>query len=301
MKIVIAGGSGLIGSRLAESAVAQGHSVVILSRRARAARGNIEYVATDYGAESLRVALDGADVVVNLAGRSVMGRWDAAAKREILSSRVEVTRALVAGIGFCARPPKVFLSASGIGYYGDTGEATADERSARGAGFLAEVCEEWEREAMALGGGATKVVRVRIGVVLDAAGGALPQMMLPFRFFAGGWVGSGRQWVSWIHVADLVQLFLWLAQNAEWAPAVVNAAAPNPVTMRQLTDAIGRAMHSPNWTFVPSFVIRAALGEGAAVVLDSTRAIPAALASTSFAFRYADIQQALHNLIEERR
>jgi len=238
-------------------------------------------------------AVDGAGAVVNLAGESIAAkRWSAAQKQRILDSRVQATRSLATAIREVASPPPVLISGSAVGYYGPLGDQPVAEDTGPGSDFLARVCVEWEREA-AQAGDRTRVVTVRTGVVLEKDGGALPEMLPPFKFGVGGPVGSGRQYWPWIHRDDWLELVRWAIAT----PAVkgaANATAPNPVTNAEFARALGRAMHRPAFMPAPAFALRMMLGEMAdGLLLSGQRAIPAKATQSGFTFTYAHVDDAL--------
>jgi uncharacterized protein (TIGR01777 family) len=237
--------------------------------------------------------VNGAGAVVNLAGESIAGkRWSAEQKQRILDSRVRATRSLVAAIRDAARPPQVFVSGSAVGYYGPLGDEIVAEDAGPGSDFLAKVCIEWEREA-APAGDRTRLVCVRTGLVLEKDGGALPEMLPPFKFFVGGPVGTGRQYWPWIHRDDWLGLVRWSIAT----PAVtgaLNATAPNPVTNAEFAHALGRALHRPAFMPAPAFALRMMLGEMAdGLLLSGQRAVPAKATQTGFTFKYSRVDDAL--------
>jgi uncharacterized protein (TIGR01777 family) len=297
MRVVIAGGSGFLGRPLATSLLRDQHEVVVLTRGRRAtiaagARG----VPWDPNGESgpWAAAIDGAQVVVNLAGESIAGkRWTAAQKARILDSRVGATRSLVAAIGGAAAPPSVFVSGSAVGYYGPCGDEPATEEAPAGHDFLAQVCERWEHEATRAASSRTRVAWVRTGIVLEKDGGALPEMLPPFRFGAGGPVGSGRQYWPWIHRHDWVALVRWVIDTPA-ASAAINATGPHPVTNALFAHALGRAMHRPAFMPAPAFALKLLLGEMAeALLLSGQNALPAKATRGHFQFRYNTVDDAL--------
>jgi len=315
MKVVIAGGSGFLGRPLAAALTADGHDVVTLTRVAPAARGaNRNAMAAADGsakASAERSAawtpdgrtgpwaseIDAAGAVVNLAGESIAGsRWTAAHKRRILDSRVQATRSLVAAIRGAATPPRVFVSGSAVGYYGPLDDEIATEDTRPGSDFLAGVCVQWEAEAARAASDRTRVVGIRTGLVLERDGGALPEMLPPFRVGAGGPVGSGRQYSPWIHRADWIAVGQCALQSPE-ASGAFNATAPNPVTNRDFARALGRAVHRPAFMPAPAFALRIMLGEMAdALLLSGQRAVPARAERLGFRFRYPRIDEALDAL-----
>jgi uncharacterized protein (TIGR01777 family) len=298
MRVVLAGGTGFLGAPLASALRADGHETVVLSRRARPAGGVIVW-SPDGTVGEWASALDGADAIVNLAGHSIAGfpRWTAAHKQRVFDSRVLATRSVVGAIVAAARKPRLLISASGVNYYGDRGDEVLTEHSAPGTGFLAEVCIAWEAEATQAERVGTRVAVVRSGVVLAHDGGALRQMMLPFRLFVGGPSGSGRQYLSWIHREDWIALIRRLLANAGTGGAF-NASAPAPVTNEEFASALGRAMRRPSAFRTPAFVLRLALGEMAGpLLLDSLRVVPVRALESGFQFRYPTISEALEEIV----
>jgi len=277
MNISITGASGFIGRHLMKSLAEAGHSPRALSRHAPPA-------------ESLREA----DAVIHLAGEPLAQRWTAEAKRRIRESRVAGTRNLVAALATLPRRPDALICASAIGYYGSRGDEVLTESSAPGSGFLPEVCVAWEREAQAAEAFGMRVVRVRTGLVLDAGGGALVRMLPPFRMGLGGRLGSGRQWMSWIHLEDLAALFQFAVESQVRGP--LNAVAPNPVTNSEFTRELARALRRPAVFPVPGFALRLLFGEMADVLLASQRVAPGAAQAAGFRFRFPQLAPALASL-----
>jgi uncharacterized protein (TIGR01777 family) len=298
MKIVIAGGSGFLGRPLAAALSADGHEVVTLTRGDGPRRGQTRSRAVLWTPDGRigpwAAEIDGAGAVVNLAGESIAGRrWSAAQKQRILDSRLHATRSLVAAIKAAGTPPPVLLSGSAVGYYGPHGDEVVTEDTPPGADFLAMVCVQWEAEAMRAASPTTRVACIRTGLALEKDGGALPQMLPPFRFGAGGPVGSGRQYWPWIHRADWIALMQW-AIATPGAGGALNGTAPNPVTNAEFARALGRAMHRPAVLPAPGFALRLMLGEMAdALLLSGQRAVPARPESLGFTFRYPRVEQAL--------
>lgn len=236
------------------------------------------------------------DAIVHLAGESVAGRWTRAKKAEIEHSRVRGTRALVDAIAAASCKPRVLVSASAVGYYGDRGEESLEEPSAPGNDFLAGVCVAWEREALRAEQFGVRVVTMRTGIVFGAGGGALPKMVLPFRFFAGGPIGRGRQYVPWIHLDDIVALYL-RAIDDETFRGPVNAVAPDYATNARLAKAIGAAMHRPSFLPAPAFALRVALGEFSETLLGGQRVVPAAAQARGFIWRHPLLEPALQAIL----
>jgi uncharacterized protein len=262
-------------------------------------KARLEAAGHTVRAVSLRTAprpedLAGCDAVVHLAGEPVAQRWTQAAKGRILESRVNGTRALVAALR--ADPPNVLVCASGVGYYGSRGDDILTEREPPAADFLSQVCVAWEREALAAEELGSRVVPLRIGMALGSAGGALPRMRLPFRLGVGGRIGSGRQWISWIHVDDLCDLILFVLHESTLR-GVLNATSPHPVTNADFTRAVAQALHRPALFPMPAFALKLLLGQMAEVLLASQRAIPDAAVRAGFQFQHPDIGGALLKIL----
>ena len=299
MKIVVAGGSGFLGRPLCQALAGAGHQVVILTRQPPpAARGSVSWVQWDPhgGGGPWTTAVHHADAVVNLAGESLAGRrWTGPRKRRLTDSRLQPTRSLVHAMHEAPAPPDIFLSSSAVGYYGAHGDDAVTEQTPPGADFAARLCVDWEKAAGAITSPATRVVFLRTGLVLGPGGGVLTPMLPPFKLFLGGPLGSGRQYMPWIHRADWVSLARWILET----PAVngpVNATAPAPVTNAAFSAALGRALHRPSWLPAPAFAIRLALGEMATLALNGQRALPARATGLGFTFRFTDLDAALQDI-----
>jgi uncharacterized protein len=290
MKVVVSGASGLIGSALVPALEAAGHDVVRLVRRE--ARGASE-VAWDPAAGTIdSAALAGVDAAVNLSGANLNLRWTAARKAEIRDSRVSSTSLLARTLAELEPRPRVFVSAGGCGIYGDRGDEVLTEESELGTGFLADVGRAWEAAAEPARAAGLRVVSFRQGMVLTRDGGALRQMLLPFKLGVGGRVASGRQWWSWVSLDDLVAAYLFVLEGELAGP--VNLASPSPATSAAFAKALGRALHRPAVLPVPAFAIKVLFGErGEAVVLEGQRTLPARLLDAEFEFAYADLDTAL--------
>ncbi len=297
MRVVVAGGTGFIGRRLVERLAGSGHEVAVLTRRAGAATllSSARLVPWSEGT-AWENALDGADGIVNLAGESVAQRWTAAVKRRILESRLEAVAKLSAAVGRAPGRPRVLVNASAVGYYGARGDEELTEDSPPGGDFLARTCVAWEEAARAISARGPRVVRLRIGTVLAADGGALAKMLPPFRAFAGGPLGSGAQWMSWIHREDLVDLVLFALANPG-AEGILNAAAPAPVRNRDFARALGKALGRPALLPAPAPVLRSLLGEMATLVLDGQRVVPRRAAELGFRFRFPELPEALRDIL----
>jgi len=300
MAIVIAGGTGFLGSALVRALALDGHVVAVLTRTGGQGKPGparlIEW-KPDGSVGPWVFAIDGAEAVINLAGESIAGRrWTAAQKKRILESRVKATRSLAEAIRQSAAPPPVFVSGSAVGYYGALGDEIVTEDHAPGRDFLADVCVQWEREAARAAGARTRVVSIRTGLVLERDGGALPQMLPPFWFGAGGRVGSGHQWWPWIHRQDWIDLVRFAIRTAA-VTGPLNATAPAPVTNADFARALGRALHRPAFLPAPGFALRLMLGEMAdALLLSGQRAIPAKAEKLGFKFGFVDVNAALRRI-----
>ncbi len=299
MRVIVTGGTGFIGPKLCERLVAKGHDVIALTRDASRSRDHVHprvrVVSWAEGA-AWEGFVDGAGAVVNLAGETIAQRWTSSAKKRIGESRVRAAARLKEAAEKAAQKPGVLVNASAVGVYGPHGDEVLDEGAATGDDFLARVCIEWESAARSLEPLGVRVAMLRTGLVLGGGGGALEKMLPPFRAFVGGPLGSGRQWVSWIHREDLVELYVFAIENAA-VEGPLNATAPNPVTMRDFATALGRALHRPSFAKAPAAAIRLALGEMATVVLDGQRVVPKRALDLGFTFRFPDVLAALRDVV----
>ncbi len=302
MKIVIAGGTGFIGRPLCEYLLQNDHQVTVLARFPHQARYILPPTATIIGWDGLNRgpwerAMEGADAVINLAGEPVAdARWTTERKQALRDSRINSTRLLVQAIWNLPHRPATLINASAIGYYGPRDAVQVNEQTQPGRGFLADLCVDWEREAMKAEAFGLRVVRLRIGMVLGEDGGALPRMVPPFRFFMGGPILPGDQWVSWIHRHDLVSMIDWALEN----PAVhgpLNGVAPGVVTMRDFCRTLGRALSRPSWLPIPEFALRLALGELASLLTTGQRVEPAGALRGGFTFWYSRLEHALEAIL----
>jgi uncharacterized protein (TIGR01777 family) len=300
MRIVIAGGSGFLGSALSTRLAKDGHTIVVLSRDGGAAGASdgVRYARwTPHGeAGSWSKELDGADAVVNLAGAGIADkRWSESRKRVLLQSRLLSTRSLVNAVRSLSPRPGVLIQASGEGYYGsfpDDGP-TLDESSPPGSDFLAGLCVAWEREAEPVARLGVRLVIARTTVVLSKDGGALPKMIPPFKMFIGGPLGSGRQIMSWIHIDDWVGMMEWAIGNSA-VSGPINLSSPNAVTSAEFSRALGRALYRPSWIPVPGFALRLIVGEMAdEALLRGHRVVPARALQLGYKFRYERIDEAM--------
>lgn len=295
MTVAIAGGSGFLGSHLRALLERTGHRVLNLTRSPRPDRPGDVGWQPDGTAGDLPRHLEGIDAVVNLAGENIAATfWSDGRKARLRDSRLLATRTLVRAIAACERPPKVFVSASAVGYYGPHGDEVVTERTAPGTDFLAQLCVDWEQEARAASL-KTRLAVVRSGLVLGADGGALKKMILPFKLGLGATLGSGAQFMPWIHVDDWVALVIWL-MSTERAVGAYNAAAPTPVTNRQFTRTLGRVLRRPAIFHAPAFVLKIGLGELADMLLTGQRVIPAAAEELGFRFTHRELEPALRSL-----
>jgi uncharacterized protein len=293
MKITITGASGMIGAKLVERLRARGDEVTTLSRNPSSA-GAVAWQPEDEPAPA--AALAGRDAVIHLAGENVAQRWSDDAKRRIRSSRELGTRHLVAGIEAADPRPRVLVSSSAVGIYGPHGDEELDEQTPAGDDFLAEVCVVWEREAERAAALGLRVVMVRTGVVLDQGGGALAKMLPFFKLGVGGPVAGGEQYMPWIHVDDVVGLYLAALDGDAWN-GPVNASAPRPVTNKTFSQALGRALHRPAFAPVPGVAVRTLYGEMAEIVTKGQRVIPRRAQELGFAFEHEDLDEALRSAL----
>jgi hypothetical protein len=301
MKVTVTGATGLVGSRLVARLLERGDEVTVLSRdpeRTRLVLGDVDVAAWDpSGSAAPTGGLAGRDGVVHLAGEPVAQRWSDMVKERIWTSREAGTRCLVAGLQNAEPRPGVLVSASAVGYYGPHGDERLDESAEPGGDFLAEAVKVWEAEAAAAEKLGLRVVLVRTGVVLDRAGGALAKMLPPFRAGIGGPVAGGRQYLPWIHLDDLVGIYLAALDDPAWS-GPINASAPEPVTNREFSKALGRALHRPAFAPVPAFALRILYGEMADIITTGQRAIPKRATELGYAFRHPDLDEALTAALE---
>ncbi len=309
MKIVVTGATGFVGRPLCQRLIGEGHEITVLSRNAAKVKDAFgdKVAAAQWGKSGNHegtAALETADAVIHLAGESVAGgRWTPEFKRKIRDSRVETSRQLVDGIAkLTGKRPSVLVSASAVGYYGNRGDETLTETAAPGTGFLPEVCQEWEAEANKAQDLGVRVATMRIGVVLGK-GGALDKMLYPlpvrispYKLGLGGPLGSGKQWMPWIHLDDVIGLFIWAMDNAQISGAV-NTVAPEPVRNAEFARALGRLFRRPAVFPVPAFVLRLLLGEFADTVLSGQKVMPTVAGTQGYTFRYPTLDNALRSLM----
>jgi len=302
VKFVITGGTGFIGGRLVRHLSSAPHDIVLLTRSAPRTERLNAAVVRRVTWDPLRTGawakeVDGADAVINLVGKNVFEqRWNARVKRAILESRTVPTALLVEAMAAAAKRPPLFVSASAVGYYGECGADDVTEENAGGSDFLAYVVQEWEGAAYAAERLGVRVATPRIGLVLQKEGGMVAKMLLPFRLFAGGPVGTGRQYLPWVHMEDVVRGLLYPVENASFR-GVYNLAAPSPVTMKEFAAEFGGVLRRPSWAPVPPFVLSLLFGEGGAVILSGQRALPKRLEEAGFRFSYTELRTALENIL----
>jgi hypothetical protein len=305
MKVVITGATGFVGSRLVERLQQEGNTILVLTRSATHGRkvfpeiafpkvDIVEYSPLESG--SWQSVLSGCDAVINLAGAPISERWSEAHKQAIMDSRKIGTEKLVEALAQVNPRPSVWINASAIGYYGTSETAAFDETSAPVADdFLSEVCRAWEAAAQTVKDYGPRLVILRLGIVLGM-GGAVAKMLTPFRIFAGGPIGSGRQWFSWIHRDDLVNLILQALKDQQME-GVYNATAPNPVRMAEFCKTLGKVLNRPSWLPVPDFVLETILGDGAQVVLEGQQVLPKRTEATGFQYQYNQVKDALVEIV----
>jgi uncharacterized protein len=298
LKIAISGGTGFIGKALIEQLAENNHQIVLLTRNPEnvddTLKNKISIIHWDgKSANSWVNSIEGADAIINLAGEPItIKRWNDATKHLILNSRLDSTKAIVRALATISKKPQVLLNASAAGYYGDIPRGDADESQKRGNSFLAETCERWENQARLAESSGVRVAMLRYGIVLEKDGGALAKMMLPFKIFAGGPPGSGKQWVSWIHREDAIRAIVFALENPNIS-GPINVASPEPVSMRDFCSTLAKALGRHSWAPVPDFVLKTMLGEMSEMLLTGQRAIPKKLQESGFKFKYPDLRQAL--------
>lgn len=299
MKILVTGASGLIGTAYCKSAEAAGHRIIRASRSEPKGDDYVQWDTENGFNEAAYERLEVLDAVIHLAGESVSGlRWSEEKKQAIRDSRVNGTRRVVEALARLDAKPSVFVSASAIGYYGDRGDEELTEASPPGDTFLAEVCQLWETQSRRAEDLGVRTVLLRNGIVLSKEGGALATMLLPFRLGLGGVIGSGRQWMSWISLKDVVRIIEFVIENEKMRGAV-NVVSPNPVTNEEFTKTLGEVLYRPTFLPVPEFAVHLMLGEmGDALLLDSTRVVPKRLLDAGFRFEFEHLKPALEDAVK---
>ncbi|HTP07875.1 MAG TPA: TIGR01777 family oxidoreductase [Anaerolineae bacterium] len=301
MRIIITGGSGLIGRGLVDSLTQDGHEVIVLSRTPDSVKNLPKGACAEKwdgkSAQDWGKFVNGADAIVNLAGTTISERWSEDRKREIRESRVNAGKAIVEAVKAAEKKPRVVVQSSAVGYYGPRGAEEITEDSSAGSDFLASVCQDWEASTAELDAMGIRRPIIRTGVVLDKNGGALPKMVLPVKMFVGGPLGSGQQYFPWIHLHDEVVAIRWLIDNSS-AHGVYNLSAPQPVTNKEFTHAIGKVLGRPTFMPVPAFAMKTLFGEMATLLLDGQREMPMRLVKEGFKFKFTNAEAALRDVLK---
>ncbi|SMB83409.1 hypothetical protein SAMN00017405_1036 [Desulfonispora thiosulfatigenes DSM 11270] len=303
MKVVVFGGTGLVGRKLIAYLLDNGHEVMIVSRNINKSKNifsyEVSHIEWDYFTNLIPAGMEDADCIINLAGVSIADkRWNQKTKDAILKSRINATRAIVQSMKQKIINPKILINASAVGYYGDRGDEALTEESAPGDDFLANVCKKWEMEALEAQELGVRVVLIRTGIVLGD-GGVLDKITLPYKFFMGGTLGSGKQWFSWVQEDDLAKIYLYCLEN-ESVSGPVNATSLEPLTMKELNKVLGNVLKKPSFLFIPGFLIRLVMGEMADVVLKGQRALPQKITRLGFEYKYPQIKKALEEIIQKK-
>lgn len=306
-RYLIVAGTGMLGRALSADLLADGHEVTVLSRSPseyqQASPASTRFRKWDgVSTEGWLDAVEGVDAVVNFAGESIAGdrfipdRWTAKKKRRVLESRLRSGRAVVEAVAAAEQKPRLLVQASAVGFYGPMGNEVISEAESPGSDFLAKVCIDWEAATYPVEELGVRRVILRTGLVQTLEGGPLPRLVVPFRLFAGGWFGNGRQWWPWVHIADVVRAIRFLVDHGS-ARGPFNITAPNPVTAREFGRILGRVMGRPAYLPVPGFAMRLFLGEVATIVLDGQRAMPQKLKELGFEFKYPEAEDALREIL----
>lgn len=301
-KIIVTGATGSIGKKLCKELIKRGDEVTIFTRNPAQAKSIIEgakeYIKWNYETpEEWNNYLNGKDAVIHLAGVSIAGRrWNSIYKKLIFDSRIISTRNLVKAFEEVEQKPAIFISASAVGYYGNAEDDIVTESSKCGNDFLSQVCKAWELESEKVESFGTRRISIRTGIVLSS-NGTLKKMLLPYKLFIGGPIGSGKQWFPWIHIDDLIRIYLYALDNPGIS-GIINASSPNPVTMNEFTNTLGKILHRPSLFRVPIFALRVAIGEAAESVVASQKAIPEKLLESGFKFKFENVEGALKNILE---
>jgi hypothetical protein len=303
MNIVLAGATGFIGQKLVLKLQQEGHSLTLLSRHHPVPRESDRPGIVFFHWDAKTVGdwakhIDGSDAVINLAGEPIAAkRWTGAQKERILASRLDATGAIVDAIAKATKKPEVLINASAVGYYGDVKEGDVTESHSAATDFLGTTCARWEEAARKAEQSGVRVVMIRTGIVLEKTGGALKKLLLPFRLFAGGPLGSGNQWFPWVHIEDEVGAIVFALSNKSLT-GPVNLAAPQSVTMREFCRTLGKTMGRPSWAPVPAFVLQIALGEMSTMLLGGQKVIPKKLQEAGYRFRFPQLEMALRDVVK---
>lgn len=302
MNVLIFGGTGFLGRNLTKELISSGYKVTVITRNQRIAAdkvgSDVELIEWDHTSPLSSIYdFKEFDVVINFAGASIGNRrWSNSVKQEILDSRINTTRSIVKAINDKTMNPKLLINASAVGYYGPRHDDKITEMEGPGQDFLAEVCRKWEAEAYNVQNELTRVVTIRIGVVLGSQG-ALPRMVLPFKLFVGGPLGRGNQWLPWIHIQDLIRMLIFVIEHDE-VTGPVNGTAPEPVRMDDFSKVLGEALKRPSWFPVPEIILKIALGQMSEMLLYGQRAIPQKVTDLGFKFKFPDLRSALEDAVE---
>jgi uncharacterized protein len=299
MKIILFGGTGFIGNALRKELLTKGHEVFLFARSPRAiSEKNLTVVQWELNKFDSLNYFDGADAIINLAGESIgAGRWTEKRKEKIIRSRIDTTAAIVKLISMAENKPGVLINASAVGYYGNVENSAVTESHSKGSGFLSDVCEKWESGAAEAEKYDVRVVLMRFGIVLEKDGGALCKMLLPFKLFFGGPLGSGSQWMPWVHRDDVVSSIIFVLENKKISGAV-NVTAPNPVRMKEFAKILGRVLNRPSWFPVPAFILKIVLGEMSEMVLTGQKAIPEKLIREGYKFKFPELFGAVEEIFK---
>lgn len=302
MKIFITGATGFIGTNLIKKLLQEDHEIICYVRDVSRARqkinGKVEFLGSTAFPGHVIKKIEQCDAVINLAGEPIAQRWSKKAKKKIYNSRIDITKDLSSWISACRTPPKVFISSSAIGYYGNRGSNLLSESSAKGSGWLASLCQQWEQFSYPQAPESlikTRVVNLRTGIVLGN-GGALKKMLLPFKLGLGGILGNGKQWMSWIHIDDMVNIVVESLNNEKiYGP--VNCTSPLPVVNKKFTKTLGKVLRRPTIFPVPGFILKIIFGQGSCILLDSQNVNPKLLLKNNFKWKHAELEEALEDLV----
>jgi uncharacterized protein len=301
MRIIITGGSGMIGRALVDSLAQDGHEVIVLSRNPATVKNLPKNARAEKwdgrSAQGWGKLADGADAIINLAGATISEKWSDASKKEIRESRVNAGKAIVEAVKAAQQKPSVVIQSSAVGYYGPRGNEEITEESSAGSDFLASICKDWEASTAELDGMGIRRPIIRTGVVLDKNGGALPKMLMPVKMFVGGPLGSGKQYFPWIHLKDEVAAIRFLIEN-KTANGVYNLSAPKPLTNKEFTQAIGKVLGRPTFMPIPAVAMKTMFGEMSTLLLDGQRQMPVRLVKAGFKFQFADATAALKDVLK---